>query len=133
MSNRLTTHPRRDRMVKFAIAALLVAVATAQSACGGGDDVLLLDFTSPHCGPCQQMIPTIQGLEAAGYPMRKVDVTREPQLASQYGGTQVPCFVMLADGREVNRILGATSSDRLGALFQQARSPLPPAAHDRVR
>src|SRR3990172_72013 len=102
MPNRLTTHPRRDRMVKYAIAALMLAAAAAQPACGG--DLLLLDFTSPYCGPCQQMIPTIQSLDAAGYPVRRVDTTREPQTAQQYNVSQIPCFIMTVDGRGTERL-----------------------------
>ena len=105
-------------MVKFAIAALLVAAATAP--CASGGDVLLLDFSSPHCGPCQQMIPTIQSLEGAGYPLRRVDTTRELDVAQQYHVTQIPCFVMLVDGQETERLVGATSQDQLVAMFQRA-------------
>lgn len=105
-------------MVKFAIAALLLATAAAQNAVAGG--VQLLDFSSPFCGPCQSMVPLIQSLEAAGYPIRKVDTTREPGVAQQYGVTQIPCFIMLVDGRETERIVGAQSQDALVAMFQRA-------------
>ena len=65
MPNRLTMHPRRDRMVKYAIAALrYVAFVAARPARG---EVVMLDFASPTCGPCQQMIPTVESLKAAGY------------------------------------------------------------------
>jgi thiol-disulfide isomerase/thioredoxin len=105
-------------MVKFAIAALLVAAAAAQ--CARGGELLLLDFASPHCGPCQQMIPTVQSLEAAGYHVRRIDTTLEPQMAQQYGVTQIPCFIMLADGLETERIVGATSQDRLVTMYRNA-------------
>lgn len=104
-------------MVKFAI-ALLIAAAAAAAARGG--DVQLLDFTSPYCGPCQSMVPVIQGLETAGYPIRKVDTTREPEVAQQYGVTQIPCFVMLVNGRETERVRGAVGQDQLVGMFQRA-------------
>jgi len=104
-------------MVKFAI-ALLVAAAAAAAARGG--DVQLLDFTSPHCGPCQSMVPVIQGLESAGYPIRKVDTTREPEVAQQFQVTQIPCFVMLVNGRETERVRGAVGQDQLVGMFQRA-------------
>jgi thiol-disulfide isomerase/thioredoxin len=105
-------------MVKFAIAALFAALAAASSAVADG--VQLLDFSSPFCGPCQSMVPLVQSLEAAGYPIRKVDTTREPGVAQQYGVTQIPCFVMLVDGRETERVVGAQSQDALVAMFQRA-------------
>ena len=109
-------------MVKFAIAALVAAALAASSAIGG--EIVLLDFTSPHCGPCRQMIPTIQSLEAAGYKVRRVDTTVEPQLAQQFGVTNIPCFIMLADGREVTRIVGATSQQQLVHMYDMAAQKL---------
>ncbi len=105
-------------MVKYAIAALLIAAATAGIACGG--DVQLLDFSSPFCGPCQSMVPVIQSLEGAGYPIRRVDTTQETAVAQQYGVTRIPCFVMLVDGRETERLEGAMGQDQLVAMFQRA-------------
>jgi thiol-disulfide isomerase/thioredoxin len=107
-------------MVKHSTVALSILVASLCTTAYGGE-ILLLDFASPHCGPCQQMMPTVQSLEEAGYPVRKVDVTQEQDLASRFHVTQVPCFVMLADGREVARIVGATSRGRLEQMLQQAQ------------
>jgi thiol-disulfide isomerase/thioredoxin len=105
-------------MVKHAAVALSTLLLSLGTLAHG--EILLLDFTSPDCGPCQQMIPTVRSLEQAGYPIRKIDVTQERDLASRFGVTQWPCFVMLADGREVARVVGATSRDRLEQLFRQA-------------
>ena len=56
------------------------------------------------------MMPTVESLQQAGYPIRRVDTTREPELAAQFHVDRVPCFVMLSDGNEVDRVLGATES-----------------------
>src|SRR5262245_64158621 len=102
-------------MVRNAIAVQVVVVTFAGVA--RASDTVLLDFASPTCGPCHQMAPTIQSLEQAGYPIRRVDITREPALAQQFGVTAVPCFVMLADGREIGRLLGGqTSREQLEQL-----------------
>jgi S1-C subfamily serine protease len=81
----------------------------------------MLDFWSPQCGPCMQMKPTVHSLIEANYPIREVDTTREFQLSQQYNVHSIPCFVMLVDGQEVAREVGATSSERLQAMFQQAK------------
>lgn len=115
-------------MVRFATAALIFSLILVSRPAAAGN-TMLLDFASPTCGPCQQMIPTIRSLEEAGYPVRRVDVTREPQLAQQFGVDRVPCFVMLEDGREVGRILGATSREQLERMFNsRVRSQSPEAA-----
>jgi thiol-disulfide isomerase/thioredoxin len=121
-------------MVKTTNAALLSLAMLIPSLALAGD-LVLLDFASPTCGPCHQMISTIESLQAAGYPIRRVDVTREPELAQRFSVTQVPCFVMLADGQETGRIVGATSRQQLERMFQdasgriRAQSPdaMPPA------
>ncbi len=98
--------------------ALAVVVALS-----GAGETVLLDFTSPTCGPCQTMEPTIGRLTRDGYPVQKVDVTRQPDLASRFQVTGVPCFVMLANGQEVDRVTGACSHARLVAMFAKAQAP----------
>ena len=106
-------------MVKHSTVALAILIWSLGTLAHG--EILLLDFASPNCPPCRQMMPTVQSLEDAGYPVRRIDITQERDLASRFGITQVPCFVMLCDGREVARVLGATSRDRLEQMFQQAQ------------
>jgi S1-C subfamily serine protease len=68
-----------------------------------------------------QMKPTVEALVQARYPIRQINVSQESELARQYGVTGIPCFVMLVDGHEVDRVVGATSSDRLLQMFTQAK------------
>jgi S1-C subfamily serine protease len=67
------------------------------------------------------MKPTVHSFIQQNYPIREVDTTRESQLAQQFNVRSIPCFVMLVDGQEVDRELGATSSERLQAMFQKAK------------
>jgi len=93
-------------------------------------DAVLLDFHATWCGPCRQMTATVDELAQRGYAIRRVDVDREPQLAAKYRVVSVPCFVMLAGGREVDRVVGPTSYGRLAEMFQKASlatAPPPPA------
>jgi thiol-disulfide isomerase/thioredoxin len=85
-----------------------------------GTEVLMLDFWSPHCGPCMQMKPMIQNFKHAGYPIREVDATRDQALVRQFNVTHLPCFVMLVDGQEVDRQVGSTGTDRLQGMFKEA-------------
>src|SRR6188768_757977 len=115
-----TTNPRRERMVRFATTAIALAaslIGTGASA----QQLQLLDFWSPQCGPCMQMKPIMHSFEQAGYPIRQVDTTRDSQLARQYNVTQIPCFVMLVDGRETERQVGATSSESIQQMFERAK------------
>lgn len=96
--------------------SLHAAVLLAASFSG---ETVLIDFGADWCGPCRQMEPVVQRLAAAGYPVRKVNVDHEPALAAQFRVQSYPSFVLVVDGREVERTLGATSFERLVALFQK--------------
>jgi S1-C subfamily serine protease len=68
-----------------------------------------------------QMKPVMHSFEQAGYPIRQVDTTRDSQLARQYNVTQIPCFVMLVNGQETERQVGATSSESIKQMFERAK------------
>ncbi|MEX2316281.1 MAG: trypsin-like peptidase domain-containing protein [Pirellulales bacterium] len=118
-------------MVRSAAASVALVALFALSA--AGRDIELLDFTSPHCGPCQQMVPTIQNFLDAGYPITAVDVTRESQKAATYKVPRVPTLIMLVDGQVFERVEGATTGPRLEGMFQRAKAEFERRNQDRVR
>lgn len=83
-------------------------------------DTVLVDFSADWCGPCRQMEPAVNQLAAAGYPIRKVNIDRERELAALYHVQSIPCFVLLVDGREVDRLVGGTSLEHLQAMMHKA-------------
>ena len=92
-----------------------------------GGDTVLLDFSSERCGPCRLMQPIVRRLADEGYPIHEIDVDRDRQTAARFGVTGVPCFVMLRDGHEVDRVVGAASHSRLLQMFATAEHPAPGA------
>jgi thiol-disulfide isomerase/thioredoxin len=74
-------------------------------------DGVLLDFTATWCGPCQKMSPIVSRLEQQGYPIRKVDVDQERDLAERFGIKTIPTFVLVVGGREVMRQSGGETSE----------------------
>ena len=102
----------------------LQAALTALALSSTGQTVLL-DFYSDSCGPCRAMAPIINEL-AATFPIRKVNVAREPELAAQYRVQQIPCYVMLVDGKEVDRVVGGTSFSRIERMCRLGVRQSPP-------
>jgi thiol-disulfide isomerase/thioredoxin len=86
--------------------------------------VEMLDFYAEWCAPCRAMTPTIEGLEAKGYNVRRVDISKEPDLAKKYKVSAVPCYVMLVNGEEVERVNQPTSFSRLERMFKTATAKL---------
>ena len=108
-------------MVPIQITALLLAAT-------GAGETVLYDFQATWCGPCKMMAPVVQQLSTEGYPVRKIDVDQETALAQKYGITNIPCFVLVVDGKERGRIIGATNYQRLSELLSAA-GVLPASAH----
>jgi len=82
-------------------------------------DGVLLDFTATWCGPCQQMSPMVERLAQEGFPVQKVDIDQQKDLAQQYNIRSIPTFVLVVRGQEVTRIVGATSEAQLRRLVLQ--------------
>jgi thioredoxin len=74
------------------------------------DKPVLVDFWAAWCGPCRMISPVLEQLAAehAGHlKVVKVDVDANPQLAAQFGAQSIPLLVVIRDGQEVDRIVGA--------------------------
>ena len=95
----------------------------------GATDVELIQFSATWCGPCRAMQPVVDRLRAEGHQVRHIDIDQHPEMASQFRVRGVPCFVLMQGGRELNRVVGATSYEKLsGMLVRTRNSPPPPNA-----
>lgn len=84
-------------------------------------DNVVLEFSAKWCGPCKKVAPLVSRLKRQGYPIRKIDVDREPELARQFRITSIPAFVVLVDGKELERTVSIVSESRLKRML--ARIP----------
>jgi thioredoxin 1 len=78
--------------------------------------VKLLDFWAEWCGPCKFMNPIIEELEkemAGKVTIEKIDVDEHQDIAAKYGVMSIPTYIVEKDGKEVERIIGATSKENL--------------------
>jgi len=71
---------------------------------------VLLDLWAAWCGPCRMIAPVVEQI-AAEFSGRalvgKLDVDANPWTASRFGIQSIPTLLILKDGREVDRLIGA--------------------------
>ena len=89
--------------------------------------VSLVDFYSPHCGPCKTMASRLRPLSKE-YKHRvafaKVDVTRHQELAKRFKIMSVPKLIVFSYGKKVGSMLGVKSISTLTKTLDEVLAEL---------
>lgn len=87
-----------------------------------GDKPTLVDFTADWCGPCKMQSPILKEVsgEIDGKArIVKIDVDKNPQVASQFQVTGVPTLILFKGGKPVWRQSGVAGKQQLIDLINQ--------------
>jgi thioredoxin 1 len=88
----------------------------------GSELPVVLDFWAEWCPPCRALAPTFEEL-AKQYEGRvrflKLNVDENAQVPQRFGIKGIPTLVFFDGGREVERIVGASSKEALARIVDK--------------
>jgi thioredoxin 1 len=83
---------------------------------------VLVDFWAEWCAPCRMLGPTIDAIaeqfgETAA--VVKVNVDDNSATAQRYGIKGIPTLILFSAGKEVERVVGATSKESISRMIEK--------------
>jgi thioredoxin 1 len=78
----------------------------------------ILYFTADWCNPCKKVKPIVEELNRdSSVKFQLIDVDQELEMAKNMNVRSVPTFIVVEDGSEVKRAIGAQTKEQLQELM----------------
>ncbi|MCK5444293.1 MAG: thioredoxin [Rhodospirillaceae bacterium] len=77
---------------------------------------VLIDFWAEWCGPCKQIAPALEEIEAElgeKVIIAKINIDENPQTPSKYGVRGIPTLMIFKDGEPASVKIGALPKNKL--------------------
>ena len=112
----------KQALPAVAATPLIVTDATFAADVEGSPLPVLVDAWAAWCGPCRKIAPAIDELaaELAGrVRVAKLNVDENPATANRFDIRSIPTLLVIAGGREVDRIVGVQPKHALRARLER--------------
>lgn len=86
------------------------------------DRPVLVDFWAVWCAPCRMLEPTVDAVAEkyqASARVVKVNVDDNPSISQRYGIKGIPTLILFKDGKEEERVVGATSKEAIARMIDK--------------
>jgi thioredoxin 1 len=83
---------------------------------------VLVDFWAAWCAPCRMLSPTIEAVAeqyTENVTVTKLNVDDNTATSQRYGIKGIPTLILFKSGREVERVVGATSREAISRLLDK--------------
>jgi thioredoxin len=86
------------------------------------DKLMLVDFWAEWCAPCRMLAPTIEAIAeqfVESVRVVKLNVDDNTSTAQRYGIKGIPTLILFSAGKEVERVVGATSKESISRMIEK--------------
>jgi thioredoxin 1 len=86
------------------------------------DQPVLVDFWAAWCAPCRMLAPTVEAVAekyAGNARVMKLNVDDNPSVSQRFGIKGIPTLILFKNGREEERVVGATSENAISRMIDK--------------
>ncbi len=83
---------------------------------------VLVDFWAEWCAPCRMLTPVVEAVAmqyTENAQVVKLNVDNNPGTAGVYGIKGIPTLILFKNGKEVERVVGATSKESISRIIEK--------------
>ena len=83
---------------------------------------VLVDFWAAWCAPCRMLAPTVEAVAekySGAARVVKLNVDENPGVSQRYGRKGIPHLILFKNGKEEERVVGATSKEAISRMIEK--------------